>query len=186
MQTINKIKVGSALIEGGVVYKVIKIMKDGSQNNSDRIIYYKPFYKNVSNSTLECSIPESSLKLSNFRDPSSKEEILALFSNLKLNRHDESDLDIENAAEMLKLNDIRQIAFVIKSFWKDSLNDGLGFTKTKSDLLKKAVSTIVEEIAYVMELSLDEAKNRISKTISKSSKGLSPNLFKAVFLKKES
>ncbi len=170
MKPNNQTKVGSILIEGGIVYKVYKVKPEIINGKSEKILYYRPYYKNINNNTLDCSIPESSLAFSNLRQPHTKEEIDKFFKHLSSEMNERKDLDIEDAATILKLNDIYDIAFVIKFYWKESIKDGVTFTKTKSDLLKRAVSTIIEEVAFVMGTSMETAGDKITKHLNSYAK----------------
>ncbi|KKQ98771.1 MAG: hypothetical protein UT24_C0001G0052 [Candidatus Woesebacteria bacterium GW2011_GWB1_39_12] len=164
----NKTEIGTKLIEKGVVYEVFKILKQKlqDQDKEERIIHYKPYFKNVYNNTLICSIPESSILSCNLRTPASKEEIRELFFYLSVKSKKNKELDIDDASAILSLNNIRETAYVIRKYWKESLKKGIDFKKSKKDLLKKAIDMIIEEVALVTKTSPDGAREKITSALN--------------------
>ena len=166
MKPTNTTKVGTKLIDGGVVYEVYKILSEKLQDKEERIIHYRPYYKNVTNNTLQCSVPESKLLVTALRSPVSKHDIDELFFYLSAKLKQNRELEIDDAAAILSMNNIREIAFVIKKYWKESIKNGIDFKKSKKDLLEKAIDMITEEVALVTDLSLDNAREKITSALN--------------------
>ncbi|KKQ52750.1 hypothetical protein A2865_04120 [Candidatus Woesebacteria bacterium RIFCSPHIGHO2_01_FULL_39_17] len=167
MKPSNTTEVGTKLIDGGVVYIVYKILKEKLQDKEERIIHYKPYFKNVYNSTLVCSIPESSILNTDLRIPASKKEIKELLFYLSVKLRKNKELDLDDASAILSLNNISDAAYVIRKFWKESLKKGVDFKKSKKDLLKKAINMIIEEVALVTKTSPDSARENITTALNR-------------------
>jgi RNA polymerase-interacting CarD/CdnL/TRCF family regulator len=167
MKPTNTTKVGTKLVDGGVVYEVYKILDEKLQDKEERIIHYRPYYKNINNTTLVCSVPESSLPNTALRPPVSKKDIDELFFYLSAKLKQNKELIIDDAESILYMNNIRDIAYVIKKFWKESVKKEVDFKKSKKDLLEKAILMITEEVALVTGTSLDTARKRITSALNK-------------------
>jgi RNA polymerase-interacting CarD/CdnL/TRCF family regulator len=169
----NKTKIGKILVDGGSVYIVHKIKLEVVREKPEKVIYYRPLYKSISNNTLECSIPESNLEISNLKDPHTKAEIKDLMDYLSAKSFKKEDVDLENTTSVLSLNDIYKIAYLIKHFWKEYNTEGVTLTKTKYNLLNHAIDAITEEISHVMGTTLEKGKQAIIKELNKYSKNRS-------------
>ncbi len=166
-------KIGRIFVDGGSVYIVHKIKVEQTKDKTEKIIYYRPYYKSISNNTLECSIPESSIELSNLKEPHTKPEINEFLEYLASKTVKKEDVDLENPQTVLNLNDIYKLAYVIKYFWKEYNTEGATLTKTKYNLLNKAIDAITEEVALVLGVTLERAKELITKELNKFSKNKS-------------
>ena len=166
MENQTKIKVGSKLVDGGTVYLVTKIAIEKVLDKSEKVLYYKPFYKNVNNAGLYCSIPERNLSVANIRMPLTKEEIDELFSVLATGVKEKTELEVDEALNILSLNKTLEIAYVIKKYSKEKAKKGTDFGKTKNDLLEKAFALITEEVALVTKTSPEDAKNKLSSAMN--------------------
>ena len=163
--SVNKLRIGSKIIERGKVYRVYKIKEKNINGNIERIIFYKPYYVNTRNDTLICSIPETNLKDTNIRIPISKEKVNEVFISLNKRIRVMNPLDTGEAKDTLNLNDIDKSVRVLKKYWREKKRNGDKFTKTKRDVLDMAIRRIVEEIALVKRLSLKRAEEEIMGTL---------------------
>lgn len=166
MTTIQNIKVGTKLIDGGVAYKVIKITTEKIEDRDEKILYYKPFFANSNNSSLQCSIPEKNLSVANIRTPLSKEKIDELFSILEAKIKLKTEMETDEALGILALNDTFELAQVLKKYSKEKNKKGPDFPKTKNDLLTRALDMIAEEVALVTNTSLEVAKLNITSALN--------------------
>lgn len=161
MDKIKGFKIGSKIVERGIVYKVFKIEIEKTDGKIDRIIYYRPYYTDYINSTLVCSIPESSLGES-IRGPISKKEMNELLQGLSKRSRKRRALDVIKAKKILNSNDIHKTAKILKRYWREKKREGGSFTRTKKEILNIAIDRIIEEIAVVKGISLDKAKKEIT------------------------
>jgi RNA polymerase-interacting CarD/CdnL/TRCF family regulator len=161
----KRFKVGSKLIEKGVVYRVYKIEIEKTNGKVERVIHYRPYYTDYVNSTLVCSIPESSLD-ENIRRPVSKKEINELLRDLSKKSRKRNSLDAVKAKKILNSNDIHKTAKVLKKYWREKKRNGASFTGTKRGILEIAINRIIEEIAIVKGTSLDKAKKEITSALN--------------------
>ncbi len=157
----KRLKIGSKIIEGGKVYRVFEIEEKKVNGKIEIIIHYQPHYTDVSNKTLVCSIPESSLKKINVRRPVSKKEMNELLGNLSKRSKKRNALEIVKAKSILSLNDIYKTVIVIKRYWREKKKEGDSFSKSKKDILDMAINKTVEEVALVTGISLSKAKDKI-------------------------
>jgi len=160
-----KFKVGSKLIEGGRVYNVYKIKKEKVLEKTQRIIHYRPFYMNCRNDDIDCSIPESNLDQTDMREPVTKKEIRKILRSLSVKSGERKRINPPEAKTSLYLNDIHKTFDVIKSYWGEKKQNGSEFTKVKKDILGSGTDRAVEEVAYIIGISLDNAKQKIIKAL---------------------
>jgi len=156
----KNLKIGSKLIEGGTVYRVFKIKNSRKNGEADRIIYYKPYFKNDINRTITCSIPESSIEETLIRKPISKEEAEEVLKKLA-SRTRRVPLDVNRAKTEMVLNDIYITVKIVKRYWREKLVNSEGFSKTKKNILEMALDKVVEELAIVNNTSLGSAEEKV-------------------------
>lgn len=166
MKNDKKLQVGSKFVEHGRVYNVFKIERKKIEEKIERIIFYRPYFKNFKNNTLICSIPEKNIKeYTHIRAPISKKDLTELLKNFPKKTKDEKNVDIVEAKTILTSNDIEKTAEVFKRFWREKQRSGVDFTKAKKDILAKAVDSMIEEAALVLETSLEKAQEKIESSI---------------------
>ena len=161
----TKLRVGSKIIERGKVHRVFKISKRKINGESERIIHFKPFYKNDTNRTLTCSIPESSFDETTMRKPASKEEVDSIIKLLSKGVRLRRPIDTNKAKDILKENDIWDTAQILRKFWHERRLREDGFTKTQKDVLEMALERVVQEVALVMGGSLTKAEEKITSVL---------------------
>ena len=158
----KKLRIGSKLIEAGKVYRVYKISFDKNNGKRERTIHYKPHYQNSINGSLVCSIPECNLEHTDIRKPITKTEIGQVLKYLSKRSNKKQEVDVVIAKTILNLNDVYETAKVAKGFWKEKHRKDVNFTKYKTDVLEMAISKMVEEVALIFEVSVDNAKQKIT------------------------
>lgn len=163
------IKVGSILVENGVVHRVHKVVVEKNGSTEEKIIHYKPFYRTASNDTVVCSIPESSLKESNIRLISTKDEIKDLYKLLSDSETNGNGLDFDNALKLLTSNDIKQTVKAIKYLWNENNVKPTSPTKTATDLVEKSINLLTEEVSYISGNSTEIIKKKIKLHLTKYS-----------------
>ena len=161
-------KVGNILIENGNVYKVYKITVEEISSKSERILYYRPLSKKSGIESLECSIPENSLLVSNMRMLSSKAEIDNFFKTLSSNDFlSTEEIDTDNAIKLLALNNIQKTALVIKYYWKEIVKSNAVTTKTMRDVFEKSINSILDEVSLVTGETPEKTRVKIEKQLNK-------------------
>lgn len=154
----SKFKKGNKLIEMGKVYKVFKI--------EEKIMYYRPYFINSTNNTLICSIPEKNIYPNDLRKPVSKKELDEILIYLSEKPKRDIEYDTLKAQIDLKLNDIYETAKVLRLCVRERNKEGKNYTKTKKDVLNNAIEMMVEEVALVFEISLEEAQQKIKSSVN--------------------
>lgn len=155
-------KVGDKIVELDQVFRIFKISnaknKDG---NSEKIIFFKPYFSTKLSDTMVCSIPEKNIDKTNIRKPISKKRLGEL-KKLLLNNNNIKQLpDINKAKELLKSNDPIDIVTLLKALTKEK-NASDHFPKSKRDIIAAAIEGLAQEFALVNQSSLETAKERIS------------------------
>jgi len=158
----KKLRIGSKLIESGKVYRVFKISFEKSNGIRERIIHYRPHYQNSTNDSLVCSIPECNLEHTNTRRPITKKEISQILKYLSKRSNRKIEIDVVIAKTTLNLNSVHESAKVAKGFWREKNKKDVNFTKTKKDVLETAIDHMVEEVALVIGVSIDNARQKIT------------------------
>jgi RNA polymerase-interacting CarD/CdnL/TRCF family regulator len=158
----KKLRIGNKLIEGGKVYKIFKISFEDSNGKRERTIHYRPHYQGTNTDTLVCSIPECNMEHTDIRIPIKKSEMGQLLKYLSKRSNKKWEVDVVNAKTILNLNDVHETARVAKVFWREKMKKDVNFTKTKKDVLESAIDRMVEEVALVIGISVNTAKEKIT------------------------
>lgn len=167
MDEVRAYKVGDKLVEFGQVFRIFKIeTRETSDGEIERILHFRPFFKSNENKGMVCSIPETSLKDTKIRPPISKDIVNELILKLSTKPQREVETDVNAVKEALGQNDVFETALILRSLWVEQITSE-SFTKSKRDMLQMAVSRLVEEIALVVDLTLDKADDRIKGALSK-------------------
>lgn len=163
----KKLRIGNKLVEAGRVYKVFKISFENSNGRKERTIHYKPHYQGINTESLVCSIPECNLEHTDIRTPIKKAEMSQLLEYLSKKSNRKWEVDVVNAKTTLNLNDVHETARVAKVFWREKMKKNVNFTKTKKDVLEAAIDQMVEEVALVIGISVNTAKEKITVALEK-------------------
>ena len=167
------IKVGDELVEFGKVYKVFKIeSKPSFDGLVEEHVFFKPIYDTSDNRTLSCSIPVKNITQANIRRPLEKKkmsEILNLLSTLDASS-EVHVLDINEAREILKLNNPAESARVLVGIWKEINTVEDLATKSRRDIFDMSLKNLTQEVAFAYELSLEEAEKKLQKALKKAKK----------------
>lgn len=159
----EKYRVGDKIVELGQVYRIFKI----EEIKTNRTLFYKPLFPSSHNDTLICSIPEDNLVDTNLRRPIDKKRARKLLRSLKDDVGDFILSDVNQAKEMLTLNDPAKCVIVLKHLWLDKIDETVNFTKSKKDTFELAMNRLVQEIAVALDLSVTKAMEKIVKYLEK-------------------
>jgi RNA polymerase-interacting CarD/CdnL/TRCF family regulator len=168
MIDIEKIKVGTIIVERGKVFKVFKVKEESYNGESQKVMYYKPYYEDPTQNGLVCSIPVDSIEEACIRVPSTKQEIEDVLVNLRRQARLRDVLHAKDAKSSINENDITETVSVIRKFWAERKKRDSGrLPKSKRDILESAINQVAQEIAYVSKTSLDKAREKVSTALGK-------------------
>ena len=170
-QSTNRFKVGDKIVDFGQVYRIFKVEKRKNDKGlKERVLHFKPCFKNEKSKDVTCSIPEKNIILTKIRRPISKKELKKVFRKLSGEPKSEIKLNILKVKEILKFNSPVKTASILKKLWLDKKDKHTSFAASKQNLLDLSMRSLVEEIAYVSGTSLKQAKETIKKELGKSLK----------------
>ena len=155
MDTEKTYKVGDKVICGGYLYRIFKV------DPEEAVIFFRPYFKENKNSSTVRKIPVQNLSKTNMREPMTKEqaeEILTLLRDTKITNSFE---DLNEAKEILVQNNLIGTVRVIKWLWIDKQDEEKSFTLSKKRVWDMASERLIEEIAYVHDVTLTEAEEMI-------------------------
>ena len=156
-----QIKKGDKIVDYGRVFNVFKISKTKAVDNKlDDCIHYKSHFPTENSNMLECSLPKSSLHLTNIRKISSKADLLKALRKLKKKMQPQKLTTIE-IEEKLKQNDLFTSAKTVALLWATKKDEDYGLTTKNKMLMEKAIESIAEELALAQKISLKKAKEKI-------------------------
>lgn len=158
LQLLTKVKVGSKFVERGDVYQVYKV--------DEKKVYYRPFFAKTKNNSYTCSIPRENLGMINIRKPIIRNQLNEILRSFSKKSSNKADLDVIEAKSVLDMNQIEKSSSVVRKFWRAKERDGDGFTRAKNEVLKLAISRIVEEVALVSKSTPEKAEERIRLALS--------------------
>lgn len=164
MDTEKTYKVGDKVICGGYLYRIFKV------DLTESVIFFRPYFKENKNSSTVRKIPVQNLAKTNMREPMTKEQAIEILEMLSdgLSRNHLTDLN--EAKELLIQNNLVGTVQVLKWLWVDKQDEEKGFSLSKKRVWDMASERLIEEIAYVHDVSLEEAEKMIIKNLKASIK----------------
>jgi len=163
-------KTGDKIVEGGEVFRIFKIEDIKIEGKKQRLIHYKPFFPKSDSPDAVYSIPEKSIKETSIRRPLSKKELKEILDELKKKGKPAVALDINDAKEVLKECEINNIVALIKTLWVEKKAGEDSFTKSRSNVFEAAVDTLYQEFAFVNNITLEKASDKIYAALKASGK----------------
>jgi RNA polymerase-interacting CarD/CdnL/TRCF family regulator len=164
-------KVGDKIVNFGQVFRIFKSKKKKiSKDKEEKIIFFRPYFKNRKNRTLICSIPVNNLDKTNIRRPISKKELRLLLKKLSRKSGVKEPINLAQARGVLGLNDIYKTAQVLKSLWVEKNDESANFSESRKNLFKLLMKQLVEEVAFVGRISLIQARKKIKVALEKGVK----------------
>ena len=164
------IKVGDELVEYGKVYKVYKIADKEMYNGKiEKHVFFKPLFETSENHTLSCSVPLRNVKLANIRRPWGKKKINRIITILTREFEGEYEpIDVNEAKDILKLNNPSKSARVLRNIWVELNDDELNTTKSRKDVFELSIKTLAQEVAFAYNLTLEKAEAKLTRALKKS------------------
>lgn len=160
-QSKKSLRIGDKVVRLGQVYKIFKIEKKKTAGKEEKIIHFKPFFKDRSNKTLTVSIPIKNLTKANIRRSISKKGLRKLFQGFSEKTKKEKLIELNEANNALSLNDLHKVVQVMKSFWIGKNKQAMKFNKSQNDIFQLSKDRLEKETASVEGLSLLEARKKI-------------------------
>jgi len=155
MSTKNTYKVGDILVDSDQIYKIYEI-KDG-------LIHYKPvWHKEDRHESLTCTIPEENVFKAGMRRPLTIEQIEEFLAELKKIDTTDKLIDYKLVKETLFLNDPTKTAPLLRLLWNNK-GKGETYSRTDEDMLSAIMKHLVEEVALVLKITPEEARQKIEK-----------------------
>ncbi len=159
------LKVGDKIVDNGRIFRIFKIGIREALGEKNKIVYFKPYFANGSNTSTIVSIPLKSLKSSDIRKPVDKSKIREV-RNLLAIKNSNSKIDTDILKEKISENEIEQTALVAKYLWQEKNDEDKSFSLTKRRLLDEAIRSLSEEFAFVLGKNLDSAEKSIKRALS--------------------
>lgn len=155
-------RVGDKVICGGYLYRIFKV------DSEEAVIFFRPYFKENKNSSTVRKIPVQNLAMTNMREPATTEEAKEILTLLSDSKSTKFFADLNEAKEILVQNSLVGTVHVIKWLWTDKQDEEKGLTLSKKRVWDMASERLIEEIAYVHDVSLEEAESIILKHLKSS------------------
>lgn len=162
-------EVGDKIVRFGKIYKIFKIKNQKTiDGNEEKIIFFRPYFKaKKEKRDLTFSIPVENIDRANIRRPVSKKELKELLTELSKESDIKKFIDVGKARKTLALNDFNKTIQILKALWREKDDKSQSFTKSKKDAFDLSMKHLVEEIAFVSDLSVITARKKIKKSLEK-------------------
>jgi len=154
----NNFKVGDK-----VVYfdKICRIF-----DKKEGIIYFRHYFKNTKHRNLVFSIPIENIERIKIRKPFSKSKVKEWLNGLSVRSKKKNTMTTVKLRELLKQN-IPVDTKILKQLWDEKNNNSDNFTPSRRELFKLTMAKLQEEIAFVLEISLLKAREKITFALTK-------------------
>ena len=172
MKDNRKFRIDDKIVRFGRVYRIFKIKKQKTfKGKKEKTIFFKPYFKTKKEERdLIFSLPIEKISKINIRKPFSKNEIRELLSRLSEKSDVKEYINVTKAREVLTQNDPNKIVEILRTLWGEKNDESKNLTKSKKDIFKLSIKHLVEEIAFVLGISLVTARKRVRKALEKSTK----------------
>ncbi|GAG36322.1 unnamed protein product, partial [marine sediment metagenome] len=128
-------------------------------------ICFKPYFKNQQNKNSTSSIPVENISLTHIRRPISKKRLGELLKKLSKIPETKEPVSAKKEKDVLGLNEVQKTVQVLKRTWLDRDDESTNPTKVKRDILDLAMKRLVEEVAFVFDISLARAGKKIKRRL---------------------
>ncbi len=163
---LKDLQVGDHIVRFGVVHRITKVeMVPNADGEEDKIVHFEPVYKNRRNETLRLSIPVKNLSDTTIRLP---ENITAIRNELKFLREGEYEPTPFNRIKVRKIintNQLRDVTQVLKTMWEEKRDKDKNFTISKRNTFLMVMRRFQQEVAHVLDISLEEAEEMITSAL---------------------
>ncbi len=169
LAALRELEKGDVIIRFGIPHKIFKVEEieleseknDDEEPKKDRIIHFSPIYKDRRNETLRLSIPLSNIDKTTIRQPVTKTKMREELKYLRTGEYQRTPFNRTKVKRMINSNDIHDVARVLKTLWEENRDDERNYTISKRNTFKMVFRRFHHEAAHVLELSLDEAEDKI-------------------------
>jgi len=171
--TLNfKLKTGDKIIQFGKAYRICRIEKNkDSSDKTERIIFFKPFFKKGRDHSLICSIPEANLREAKIRLPIKIKEARELLKKLSKSIKGARGVeDLNEIKDLLNENDQNKNVIILRRLWVEKNKPETNFTYGRRKIYEETIEKIAQEIALVLKTGMEEAEEKIKKALKQSLK----------------
>lgn len=158
MASTPRFKVGDKIVDFGQVYRVFKV--------KEKIVFFKPYFKNKLNNGMVCSIPIGNFTKTKMRKPIKKKELKLLMKRLGRKMRKDKLLETTLAKDLLNFNDPQKTVRVLRSLWREKVDDSINFTKSKKDAFELAIKRFAEEVAFLLDVSVEKSREKIETALN--------------------
>ncbi len=166
-------KVGDKIVRFGQVHEIFKIgeEKDFETEEMQEVIYFRPMYESSSCRDLICAIPVKNIDKTNMRRPMTDEKLKELMDLMDEKVEDPTKrFNTRQAKEVLKSNNPKKIALIMKRLAVVRRDPDTNFTYTKKRLYRKGMKRLQEEIALIKNMEISEARKMLEKLLKKQAR----------------
>ena len=164
----TSLTIGDIIIRCGKVHEIIDVNMRKRNDIEEKVIKYQAFYKAKNDFNLTYTTPSKSLSIHNIRRPISKQEYQDLIKQLSTIPQKPIVIDTKKVGDKLNLNDPFQTVDIIQALWTEKQTSPEGFNNTKQQILDQALKYLTQEVAYVGDISCEDAASLIEKTLQTS------------------
>ncbi len=168
LEALKELKKGDVIIRFGIPYKISKVEKieveseeEDEEPKKDRVIHFGPIYKDRRNETLRMSIPLSNIDKTTIREPVTKTRMREELKYLRSGEYQRTPFNHTKVKRMINSNDIHDVARVLKTLWEENRDEDRNYTISKRNTFKMVFRRFHHEAAHVLEMSLDEAEDKV-------------------------
>jgi len=167
MKDDRQFRVGDKIVDFGQVCRISKIKKS-SKGKKEKTIFFRPFFRTKLNKTLIYSVPLDNINKTKIRKPVSKKKLRQFLKELSRKLKIKEPVDVNGAKEALNSNDLHKIGAILKALQLERNDESKKFGKAKKDILDLAMERLIEEIAFVSEVSLVKSRKKIEAVLRKA------------------
>ncbi len=169
MTKVSKFRIGDKLVRFNSLYTITDIQQRQQNGVSEEVLVFEPLHKNTQNETLICTIPASNISKTNIRRPLSDEELEVFFENLADTTVEELSFKPNVVDKIFNENHVLDLAKILKNLWIEKTDETKSFTANKRQLFQMVMKKLSQEVAFVMNITIEEAQTKIIEILEENS-----------------
>lgn len=154
----HKFKVGDVFVKLGKLYKLFKIKTKKVNGKDIEFLFYKNLYFNKKKGNIIHSIPSKNIGLTNSRLPLIKNDFKDFFNDLG-KKPSQLKVDLKKYKDIVYSDSLDRKSTFVNKVWYLKKEDDISVSV--KELFNKVIESVAKEIAYVFDISLDKAKEKI-------------------------
>jgi RNA polymerase-interacting CarD/CdnL/TRCF family regulator len=153
-------QVGDILVRFGKLYKIFKIKNIEAEGKEQKYLFYRLIFKTNYRQDVICSIPLANIEKTNIRRPLDIGQFKKFIKDLSKDIQDKK-IDVNKEKSIVYSEDLEEKSNLLSRLWCLKQDKEKNFNSSMKNLSQEVVNSVVEELAYLFDITVKEAEEKI-------------------------